>query len=175
MSLTGKQFADAFDFTRSAFRFEVQPVYAIGPERADYQRFLAGSPVPPPDCDWLRPWLDRLALWAREGKTVSRVRVLEEPPTDYQRWLLWGAPWMTGEDTRYMNRSIAREVSGLPLACDWWLLDDVRVIEMRFTRLGKIRSRTLVTDAEAVAAYCGWRDIAVSNSTTAERVATVRS
>jgi hypothetical protein len=175
MLLTDDQFADAFTFTRAAFRLEVQPSYAIGRERADFERFLAGSPVPPPECDWLKPWLTQLAQWAQEGKTVSRVRVLDEPPSDYQQWLLWGTPWMTGESTRYMNRSTARRVIGLSLDRDWWLLDDTRVIEMRFTGQGEISSRTLVTDAETVAAYCGWRDIAVSNSTTAERLATARS
>lgn len=173
MLLSDDDFAGAFrSFTRSAFRLEVQDAYAIGQERQDFERFLAGRPVPPSECDWLRPWLDRLARWTREGKTVSRIRVLAEPTTDYQRWLLWGEPWMAraGEDNRYVRRSTAQRI-GLPLADDWWLFDDARVIEMRFTGQGEVHSRTLVTDAAVVARYCAWRDTAMQNSTTAEGIA----
>lgn len=172
MLLTDDGFQDAFTFTRTAFRLEAQVSNVIGQEQEDFQRFLAGSPVPPPECAWLRPWLDRLAKWMGEGKTLTRVRVLAEPPTDYQRWLLWGTPWMTraGEDIRYMRRATVTRI-GLSLE-DFWLLDSERVIVFRFTPKGEITGRELITDREAVASYRQVRDIALANSQAAETIAT---
>src|ERR1039458_3755484 len=96
-------------FRRSAFRFETRSTYALSYEQADFDRFLAGSPVPPPA--------------TAEGTTVSRVRVLDEPPSDYQRWELWAAPWHSraGERIAYVSRSKAmRAMLPLWLGGDWW-------------------------------------------------------
>lgn len=159
-------------FRRSAFRFETRRTYALGYERADFDRFLAGSPVPPPELDWWRPWLEEIRRLAAEGKTVSRVRVLDEPPTDYQRWEIWAARWHAevGEQIGYLSRSRARYLS-LPLDDDWWLLDDDRVVNMRFTGTGEIRSRDLITGGAMAARYCEWRDLAVRNAIPAEEIA----
>ena len=112
-----------------------------------------------------------MSRFTHEGKTVSRVRVLDEPPTDYQRWLLWADPWhaAAGEDIRYIPRSRAVRV-GLPLAHDWWLLDDTRVITMRFTPDGEVDGKMLITDPELVAKYRAWHSIAVRNAIPAESV-----
>ena len=100
---------------------------------------LAGHPTPPPDLDWWRPWLEQIKRLTGQGKQISRVRVLAEPPTDYQRWEMWAAPWHTraGEDIRYMTAQPGRE-DRLDLLNDWWLLDDERVIVMHFTGDGEI-------------------------------------
>jgi hypothetical protein len=159
-------------FGSSAFRLETRDSYALGYERADFAQFLAGTPTPPPDLDWWRPWLDRVAQWAAEGKIVSRVRVLAEPPTDYQRWMLWADRWCAevGEVIRYMPQSKAERI-GLPLEHDWWLLDHERVVVMRFTDEGGVGSKELVTDPVAVAQYRHWRDVALWNASTAEHAA----
>jgi hypothetical protein len=159
-------------FNRSAFRLETQPAYALGYERADFDRFLAGSPVPPPELDWWRPWLNQIASLTGEGKTVSRVRVLAEPPTDYQRWEVWGARWNAeaGERVSYMSLSRAEDI-GLPLDHDWWLLDDERLIIMRYTHTGEIDIKELTTDPGTVARHREWRDLAVRNATSAEEIA----
>jgi hypothetical protein len=166
-SITEDEFSEALrTFKRSAFRVEAQPTYALSDERADFDRFLAGSPTPPPEMAWYRPWADQVAQWTRDGKIIVRVRVLTEPPTDYQRWLLWGSPWFAsiGEDIRYMNHSTAQRIA-LPLQ-DWWLLDDERVIVMHFTTEGEVSGKELVTDRESVASYRKLRDLAIENSTT---------
>ncbi len=158
-------------FRRSAFRFEARDSYALGYERADFEQFLAGSPVPPPEIDWWRPWLDRVTRWCQEGKTISRVRVLADPPTDYQRWMLWSDRWVTeaGEDIRYMPRRKAYEI-GLPDA-DWWLLDDEQVIIMAFDDDGNPVQKTLVTEPDLITRYRRWRDLAIRNAIPAEQVA----
>ena len=92
--ISGDEFGELLrTFQRSAFRLEVQPFYAIGEEQPEFERFLAGSPRPPTEISWWNAWLGQVAGLTRQGKTVTRVRVLDEPPTDYQRWMLWADPW----------------------------------------------------------------------------------
>ena len=168
---------DQFDellatYERSAFRLETRSTYALGYEAADFARFLAGSPVPPPDLDWWRPWLERIKRFTAEGRIMSRVRVIDEPPSDYQRWERWAAPWhsQAGERISYIPRSRARAIQ-LPMHYDWWLLDDERLIIMAFTEDGQIDSKTLSTDPGSVARHRVWRDLAVRNATPAEEIA----
>ena len=153
---------------RSAWRLETLDAYALNSEQADFERFLAGTPGPPP---W-QAWLDQVTSQTAQGMTVARVRVLAEPPTDYQRWMLWAQPWYSRarEEIRYMPRSRAAAL-GLPLEVDWWLLDEEQVVLMYFGDAGEIIGKVLVTEPGVVARYRQWRDLAVRNSSTAEEVA----
>lgn len=148
---------------RRAFRLEAQKEYAIGSERSDFQRFLDGNPVPPPDVPWWKQWLDQVARSAEAGRTMSRVRVVEEPPTPYQEFGRWAASWhvAAGEDIRYLSRSAFNRL-GIP-ADDWWLLDD-KLILMHYTSSGAIEGRELVTDKGIVALHREWQDLAVRHS-----------
>jgi hypothetical protein len=158
-------------FRRTAFRLETRESYALGYEREDFERFLAGRPRGPAEADWWQPWLERMARFTSEGKTVQRVRVLDEPPTDYQRWMLWGVPWHieAGEDIRYITRGRAQTI-GLPLDLDWWLLDGERLILMRFTEAGEIESKELITDPLVIGEYEFWQDLAVRHSAPADQI-----
>jgi hypothetical protein len=159
-------------FGHSAFRLETRPFYAMSYERAGFEGFLAGNPVPPPELDWWRVWLDQVARLTAEGKTVARVRVTEEPPSDYQRWLLWATPWYAaaGEDIRCIPRGRAQQI-GLPLDRDWWLLDGERLILMEFTADGELAGKSLITDPGTISTYRAWRDLAVRHATAAARTA----
>jgi hypothetical protein len=171
--VTDDEFRDLLrSFRRTAFYLEAQDAYALDYEASDLERFLAGSPTPPPEVGWWRPWLDQVAGLTRQGKQVTRVRVISEPPSDYQRWGLWALPWhaRAGEQISYVPRSAAT-VIGLPLDCDWWLLDDERVIRMHYTADGRIEEKALVTEPGIVALHREWRDLAVRNATTAEEIA----
>ncbi len=154
--------------SRSAFRLETLAAYALDYERADFELFLAGKPGPPP---W-QDWLEQVSAQTRQGKTVSRVRILAEPPTDYQRWMLWAQPWYVRvrEDIRYLPRSRATALR-LPLEVDWWLLDDEKLILMYFTSVGEIAGKLLITSPGIVARHREWRDLAVANAISAEEVA----
>ncbi|KAA8880436.1 hypothetical protein F3087_41465 [Nocardia colli] len=61
----------------------------------------------------------------RRGVTVSRVRVVTLPHSDYHRWLLsvTNVRVDVGEDIRYLPRHLAGEVP----PDDWWLFDDAKV------------------------------------------------
>jgi hypothetical protein len=153
---------------RSAFRLETLEAYAVEDEQADFELFLAGRPGPPP---W-QDWLEQVSTQTRQGKTVARVRILAEPPTDYQRWMLWAQPWYAkaGEDMRYMSRSQATAIH-LPLEVDWWLLDDEQLVLMYFTGTGEIAGKALITEPAILARHREWRDLAVRHATAAEEVA----
>lgn len=170
--ITEEEFADLLrTFERSAFRLEARDAYALSYEQADFAAFLAGSPVPPLEIGWWRGWLDQAAAQVREGKTIARVRVLNEPPSDYQRWMVWAAPWygQAGEEVRYLSRSRAVGL-GIPLETDWWLLDDERLILMHFSDAGEIVGKELITDADIVARHRAWRDLVARNATAGEEI-----
>jgi hypothetical protein len=156
-------------FSRSAWRLETYDSYHLDYEAADFQQFLAGRSAPPTEISWWRPWLDMVTAMTREGKRIGRVRILAEPPTDYQRWELWSAPWhaQAGEQIGYLTRSQANAL-GLPTRYDWWLLDEQAVIVMRFDEAGRIAGKDLVTDPGIVAEHQELRDLAVRHAVPAE-------
>jgi hypothetical protein len=84
--------------------------------------------------------------------------------------VLAGAGHIQGEQIRYMPRSRAGEI-GLPLAHDWWLLDDERLIIMKFTDAGEIAGKSLITDPSIVSTHRVRRDLAVRNATPVEAIA----
>jgi hypothetical protein len=157
-------------FERSAFHMETRRSYALGYEREDYEQFCVGNPTPPSELDWWRPWLDRVKSYAAEGKQVGRVRLVDTPPTDYQRWLLWANPWheAAGEDIRYLPRAQAEQIA-LPMH-DWWLLDDAYLITMDFTDSGEIAGKSLIIDQSIVTDYMSWRDRARRYAVSAQQI-----
>lgn len=171
--ITQAQFAEMFRiFRESAFHLETREFYAMTYERDAFQRFLDGQPLPPSGLPWWQAWLEEMKELTRQGKRIGRVRVLSEPPSDYQRWELWGTAWHieAGEEIRYMSRRRAEQI-GLALDYDWWLFDDERLIITRFTAAGEIAEKSLITDPGVIARHREWRDLAVRNATTAEKFA----
>jgi hypothetical protein len=156
------------DFSHSAFRLEAQPRYTVTDERAALDQFAEGHPQPPGDYSWWQEWLDLVAGHTAHGRTVQRLRVLAEPPTTYQRWLLWGDRWHAevGEQISYLSLSQAVAI-GLPLDADWWLFDNDQVAVMRFAAGGVLAGIDLLTDEYAVAPYRRWRELALTHATTA--------
>jgi uncharacterized protein DUF6879 len=159
-------------FRSSAFRLEAQRRYRLDYERGEFQAFIAGHPRSPDRIDWWYPWLERVSRFASEGRHISRVRILDEPPTEYQQWMLWADPWhaAVGEEIRYVTRSRAERAIP-PLDHDWWLLDGEQVIVMRFTDDGEDAGKELVTDPVAVALYRMWQDVAFNLAGPAEQIA----
>jgi hypothetical protein len=160
------------DFGHSAFRLELQDSYAEPEEDALYAAFLEGSPPSATTVPELRDWYEAVAAHARHGRLIERVRVQQDPPTDYQRFERWLDRWNipAGETMRYMTVRRAHEAGLLPAAggTDWWLLDDARLVVMHFDARGHRIRNELITDPEMVTKACAWRDLAVSHSTKAE-------
>ena len=93
------------------------------------RRCSPDSRRPPPEVGWwVRPAeADRRRTPAGEAGRY-RVRVLAEPPTDYQRWLLWTEPVARGSRRGYPVHADAQASDAACARSDWWLLDDERVV-----------------------------------------------
>lgn len=147
-------------YRRYAWRWENQPVYAITDERASVEAFLAGHPADPMEDPYLSPWMHQVAEQTVTGRRIGRVRVMEEPPTDYQRWELWLDRWNrgAGEQIEYLTRSQAAALGTSPFGdCDWWLFDDERVMLMFFDATGYRCRVELTEDPADVLAARLWR------------------
>ena len=159
-------------FQYSAFRMESRPGYAISYERDIYEQFLAGTPTPtPPEIDWWRPWLDWVRGLAAQGRTLQRVRVVDDPLTDYQQFSVWGGRWNTeaGERISYLRRTEAHRLD-VPTSADWWLFDDTSLVRLNFSRDGELVGQDLEADPSVVERYRRWRDTAVASGVAADTV-----
>lgn len=155
-------------FAQSAWRFEAQPAYWVGYERKQFDLFLAGEPEPADRNADFAAWFTQIAGQVADGKTIGRVRIVEEPPTDYQRWMLWMDRWNTeaGETIQYLTRNAAR-AAGLPVddGRDWWLFDDRRLMVMYFDdEHRRVRVELLEGEPEVEQAL-EWRRIAIEAAT----------
>ena len=67
---------------------------------------------------------------------------------------------------RYLTRQEAYDIGLLPAAgnTDWWLLDDARLILMRFDEDSNRIGTELSTDTALIERACAWRDLAVRHS-----------
>ena len=150
----------------SGFRLETRPGYALTYEAGDFALFLQGRPRPPEQLEWWRTWLQQVEAQTAAGAVISRVRITDNPMTDYQRWELWGVPSNTraGEQINMLDRTAAIN-AGLPVDHDWWLLDegtaDARLLVIRHDDAGKPITRTLITDPGKLARYGARRNLAV--------------
>lgn len=161
------------EFASTAFRMEALPQVALDYEAELFDQFRAGSlTTTPPEISWWQPWLERVERLSACGRRIQRVRVVDDPLTDYQRFTIWGGAWneRAGERIRYLPRTAARALS-VPTDQDWWLFDSGVLVLMHFDRNGLLSARELVTDAERLAAHITWRDLAFAHGTPAGRIA----
>jgi hypothetical protein len=165
-TISEQDFSDLFRDCSDAFRIEAEPTYRTSPVEAEaLAGFLAGSPQPPSAFAEWQTWLDQVRTWTASGKTIVRVRIIDSPPTDYQRWALWCASWHrdAGEDIRYMSRDTADGLS-IPRG-DWQMFDHQRLVLMAFTRSGEVGPKTLITDPTVIGWYEAWRVVAMEHVT----------
>ena len=159
MLLDREQFRRHFtDYKRSAWRFETQPTYAMPDELEELSQFLAGEPMP---SDYNEEWHGRVRYMVEAGKTISRVRTVRRPLTDYQRYqFAWIVPGNieAGEDFRILD--LTDLDLDLPTQ-DFWLFDDTTVVQLNFRPDGTLVDRQKPADS---AQYLVWRDTAVSHS-----------
>ncbi|MFG2948175.1 DUF6879 family protein [Streptomyces adustus] len=150
--------AHAFtDFRHTAWRLETRRGYATDRRSDAWARWQAGEDVTrdAPDA-----WRLNVAEQVAQGKTFGRVRLVDDPPTESQRFLLTRAPSnvAVGDEIRYLWRKDAERL-GLP-DFDFWLIDSRTLLRFVFdeddTTLGVIRSE----DPAEVLAACQARDAA---------------
>lgn len=135
---------------REAFHLELRDSYAEPYESEPLRRFLAGEPElsdPSPE------WRAMVRATTRRGVTVSRVRVVTVPLTDYQRWLLSITYHNVeaGDDIRYVPKHLV-PADDMP-EDDWWLFDGRLVVFNVTDAHGKPTDSVSTTDP-GIAAYC---------------------
>lgn len=161
------------EFEHTAFRLETRRGYATDREGARFQAFMRGTdPQPEPD----HPWNQNVRAKAEAGARFSRVRIIDEPPTDGQRFLMAAAAGnvAAGEDIRVLPRAEAVRLA-LP-DFDFWLFDSQTLVRMHIDDTDTTMGVELVDDPAQVLAACRARDAAWPLAVpTAEVWAQVRS
>lgn len=146
--------AAAFDalfdqFRHSAFRLEARPFYSVG--GAEAERIAAWREHRPRPERSVRtnPWLARVARTTGEGKVWQRLRILDNPLTEYQRYQLTSGSYLesltAGDDTVLIDRAACGELGDLP---DFWLFDALSV-----------RARMVVLEYTEAGAFAGFREV----------------
>lgn len=147
-------------FEHSAWHLETRRGYASDREDPSYREFLETG-VAPMDLD--SEWCRNIREQTASGKYVGRARVVDNPPTEGQLFLLSYARCnaATGEDVRALGRKDA-EGTHLP-AEDFWIFDSRLVAILRFDD-DAFHDVEIVTEPTEVLRYCQARDAAVHAS-----------
>lgn len=95
-----------------------------------------------------------------EGKRFTRVRVVDLPLSDWNRYsyALADHNIAAGEDIRYLVRSEA-DTLGLP-DDDYWLFDSSRAVKMRFDDADRFVGGEVIEDPGEIVKANYWRDAA---------------
>lgn len=153
---------DEFDamfetFEHTAWRLETRRAYRSDEETETYRRFMRGEDA---GYDLDDPWCASRREQTALGKRFERVRIVDDPPTPGQLYLLDGARRNSavGEDIRNLRRNEAERLR-LP-AEDFWIFDSRVVALLHFDDADRITEIELITDPVEVVRYCQARDAA---------------
>lgn len=155
------------DFKHTAWRLETRRGYASDRNSPKWPRFLAGEDIArDPD----NAWRENVRAQTAKGKRFGRVRLVDEPPTQGQEFLLASAPSniAAGEDIRYLTRAKARELR-LP-DYDFWLFDSKILARFAFDEEDTTLGVYVTEDPAEVLAACQARDAAWHHAVRTEEI-----
>ncbi|WNZ12182.1 DUF6879 family protein [Streptomyces sp. 11x1] len=160
------------NFEHTAWRVETRRRYASDEATETYRQYLDEGRV-----DWdMRSWYcETIRRQTAAGKTVGRVRLLDEPPTEGQRYLMINAVRNTelGEDIRILRRA---EAERLRLGNeDFWIFDSRLVARLNFTEADELTDVELTTEPSEVIRYSMLRDAAWHHAVPFRRLAAATS
>jgi len=145
---------------RSLWRFEQQRAYVVNDEAGLFAAFQRGELIEPTQAPGLRAWFGQVRELTSlpRGLRIGRVRIIDEPATEYQRWLQYVDRWnrAAGEEIHYLPRRIYKQYGAnrrgqlwSPFGdADWWIIDDQLVLIMRRDAAG-VRTCVEITDEPA--------------------------
>ncbi|OPG03063.1 hypothetical protein B1R27_30055 [Streptomyces sp. GKU 895] len=144
-------------FEHTAWRLETRRGYASDREDPTYSEFVEMGSI---TLDYGDDWSQNIRRQVLAGKTIGRVRVVDEPPTEGQLFLLADSPRNTaaGEDIRILSRSEA-DARLLP-AEDFWIFDSRMVARLNFDDEDVFHDVEIITEPAEVLRYCQLRDVA---------------
>jgi Family of unknown function (DUF6879) len=161
--VTGDEFGKLFEtFTASAFRLETLPEYLVPQDVESLRLFRDGQPQPA----WRRerPWLTTVRNALARGARMQRVRVVQTPLTDYQRFQFsWGYVENSeaGEEISILDHYPPKLSSVLAFPEDFWLFDDATVVALEYDDEGRFLRPVMVP---VVTPYLQARDIALAEA-----------
>ncbi|MET9890579.1 DUF6879 family protein [Streptomyces sp. NPDC006465] len=165
MDAFGKLFEN---FKHTAWRLESRRRYASDELDDTYAQFMRGEH---PAWNMTTPWCDTIRRQVGRGARVERVRVVDQPATDGQRYLLAHTEKNAalGEDIRNLRRD---EADGLALPHeDFWIFDARLVAVLLFDDDDNLTGAELITEPAIVNRYVQARDAAWHYAVPYERFA----
>lgn len=165
---------DEFDrlftqFKHTAWRLETRRRYASDELTDTYAQFSRGEPVNWDGVD--AAWCAERREQTAQGKRFDRVRIVDDPPTAGQLYLL---------DNARRNSSVGERISNLWRACadrlglpaeDFWLFDSRLVALLNFDDSDNLADVELITEPAAVVRYSMARDAAMHHAISYEEFA----
>ncbi|MEW2528113.1 DUF6879 family protein [Streptomyces sp. NPDC047071] len=145
-------------FKHTAWRLETRQRFASDEEDETYQQFARGETI---QWDLNDEWSANIRKQTGEGKRVERVRVIDNPPTPGQRYLLDNAVRrniLVGEDIRNLWREEADTLK-LP-SNDFWIFDSRLIALLNFDDDDQLVNVELITEPAVVLRYAQVRDAA---------------
>jgi hypothetical protein len=120
----------------------------------------------------MQDWLSMVQVAAKEGRRFARVRVVNLPLSDYNRWSFVIAQHniAAGEDIRYLNRNQAQKIA-LPHH-DYWLFDSRTLLQMHFDEDDRFVGGEIIDDSARIVEHNYWRDAAWHHAVRRDEFAT---
>ncbi|WP_432121857.1 DUF6879 family protein [Streptomyces sp. S1] len=145
------------EFRHTAWRLETRRGYATDRSSPKWARWKAGADIAAEPFD---AWRENVAAAVAEGRRFERVRIVDEPLTEGQRFLLASGLGnvAAGEDIRNLPRARAQAL-GLP-DHDFWLFDSRVLARFVFDEDDTTLGVVLSEDPAEIAAACQARDAA---------------
>lgn len=145
------------EFRHTAWRLETRRGYASDRTSAKWDRWLASEDIAAgPD----NTWGENVRAQVARGKRFERVRLVDEPASQGQEFLLASGLGnvAAGEDIRNLTRSRAQELR-LP-DYDFWLFDSRLLVRFAFDEQDTTLGVYVTEDPAEVLAACQARDAA---------------
>jgi uncharacterized protein DUF6879 len=123
-------------FKVSAFRLEMLPEYRV-PQDVEWLRAFREGKERPQERD-NRPWLATVRNAIARGATMQRVRMVQSPLTEYQRFQFsWGYPENigAGEDIRILELEPGESFPYV--VDDFWLFDNETAVWLDYDEQGR--------------------------------------
>ncbi|MFE9456384.1 DUF6879 family protein [Streptomyces californicus] len=150
------------EFRHTAFRLETRRGYASDRNSSKWERWKRGADISAePD----NAWRENVRAQTARGKRFERVRLVDQPLTEGQQFLLASglSNVAAGEDIRHLSRTQASRLR-LP-EYDFWLFDSRMVARFVFAEDDTTLGVVLSEDPAEIAFACQVRDAAWHHAT----------